>query len=36
MKLYKVILLSIMTSSPIFSQREYQKEVYTHAIDNID
>ncbi|MBT7695496.1 MAG: M20/M25/M40 family metallo-hydrolase [Cryomorphaceae bacterium] len=36
MNLFKVILLSIITSLPIYGQRQYQKQVYTHAIDNID
>ena len=36
MKLFKVIFLSIIISSPLFGQREFKNEVLEQAVNNID
>ena len=36
MNLYKVIILSIITCLPIYSQREFKDKVYDHAVRNMN
>jgi len=36
MNLYKVIILSIITCLPIYSQREFKDKVYEHAVRNMN
>mgnify|MGYP007000231666 len=36
MKIFKIILLSIVMSIPIYSQREYKNEIFKQGLNNID
>ena len=36
MKIFKIILLSIVMSIPVYSQREYKNEIFKQGLNNID
>jgi len=36
MKIFKIIILSLLVSIPIYSQREYKNEIFKQGLDNID